>query len=453
VGAGHRGSLTAVLPVLGWRSPGETAYAPRMIRPYVRRRLPWQWTWRRAAMLAAGAVVLACVGFGGVVAVSLAQAPDCVTAAPPVAPAAATRLPAASLSGHPVASAPVSGDLVFVSLRPWVSGDRSGIEVLRGQGGALHSTAVIPLASPPSGLALSPDGRVLLAAEDDGVAVLDVARAAAGDPSSVLGTISTGPGAGTSGLAIAGGRYVFTVDETAGRVTVLDLPRLESGDYGPSSLVGTIDVDMGPAGVAVSPNGRYVYVVSQVQRPVVSVGPSDFLYGLLTYVGLPRRGGTLSVIDVKRMELDPTNSVVAHVAAGCGPVQVAASPDGSLVWVVAKRSNELLAFRSAQLATGAARPVAQAPVGAAPDGLRLVRNGAVALVASSDHSQEPSTPQTVHVVDTAAALAGRPALRSAVAVGGMPQEIDLSPDQRTAYVANSGTSSLSTMDLSSVLGT
>jgi len=230
-------------------------------------------------------------------------------------------------------------------------------------------------------------------------------------------------------------------------------PRLESGDYGPSSLVGTIQVDMGPAGVAVSPNGRYVYVVSQVQRPVVSVGPSDFLYGLLTYVGLPRRGGTLSVIDVKRMELDPTSSVVAHVAAGCGPVQVAASPDGSLVWVVAKRSNELLAFRSAQLATGGARPVARAPVGAAPDGLRLVRNGAVALVASSDHSQEPSTPQTVHVVDTAAALAGRPALRSAVAVGGMPQEIDLSPDQRTAYVANSGTSSLSTMDLSSVLGT
>jgi DNA-binding beta-propeller fold protein YncE len=34
----------------------------------------------------------------------------------------------------------------------------------------------------------------------------------------------------------------------------------------------------------------------------------------------------------------------------------------------------------------------------------------------------------------------------------MPQEIDLSPDQRTAYVANSGTSSLSTMDVTSVLG-
>jgi DNA-binding beta-propeller fold protein YncE len=399
--------------------------------------------------------VLAGVGLGSVVAVSLARAPDCVTATPPVAPAAATSLPAAALSGHPVASQPISGDLVFVSVRAWSAGDRNGIEVLRPQAGGLQSTSVIPLASAPAGLAMSPDGRVLLAASDGGVTVLDAARAAAGDPSSVMGTVSTGGDAGTSALAIAGGRYVFTVDGAANRLTVLDLLQLEAGDFGPSAVVGTIDVDMGPAGIGVSPDGRYVYVVSQVQRPVLSTGPSDFLYGLLTYVGVPRRGGTLSVIDVRRVSLDASDAsdaIVAHVAAGCGPVSVAVSPDGSLVWVVAKRSNELLAFRTAQVLAGGTRPAASVPVGAAPDGLRLVRSGGIALVASSDHSQDPGTPQTVHVVDTAAALAGRPAVRSAVEVGGMPQEIAVSPDGRTAYVANSGTSSLSTMDLSSVLG-
>jgi DNA-binding beta-propeller fold protein YncE len=421
-----------------------------VITPYAGRRVPWRWTWRRAGAAVLGVVILAGVGLGGVVAVSLAEAPDCVTATPPDVPVAATRLPAAALSGHPVASAAAAGDLVFVSLRAWAPGDRNGIEVLRGQGSALHSTSVIPLRAAPAGLALSPDERVLLAATDDGVTVLDVARAAAGDPSSVLGAVSTG--AGVSRVAIAGGRYAFTVDEAANRVTVLDLPRLEAGDYGPSAQVGTIDTDMGPAGIGVSPDGRYVYVVSQVQRPVLSTGPSDFLYGLLTYVGLPRRGGTLSVIDVRRLELDPSSAVVARVAAGCGPVQVAASPDGALVWVVAKRSNELLAFRSAQVLAGGTRPAAAVPVGAAPDGLRLVRNGGVALVASSDHSQDPTAPQTVHVVDTAAALAGRPAVRSAIQVGGMPQEIAVSPDQRTAYVANGGTQSLSTMDLPSVLG-
>jgi DNA-binding beta-propeller fold protein YncE len=423
-----------------------------VIVPYARRRRRWQWSWRSAGALALGLVALSCLGLGVAVAVSLAQAPDCVTAAPPDVPSAAGRLPAASLSGHPVAAAPVSGDLVFVSLRAWGSGDRAGIEVLRRDGGTLRSTAVIPFRSQPAGLALSPDGRVLLVAYGDGVAVLDAGRAAAGDPSSVMGTVSTGIGAGTTRLAIAGGRYVFTADESAGRVTVLDLPSLEAGDFGPSAQVATVDVDMGPAGIGVSPNGRYVYVVSQVQRPAVSVGPSDLLYGALTYVGLPRRGGTLSVIDVKRMELDPAGSVVARVPAGCAPVAVAASPDGNLVWVVARRSNELLAFRSREVLAGTARPVAEVAVAAAPGGLRLVRNGGVALVAGSDRSQDPATPQTVRVVDTAAALAGRPALRSAVTVGGMPQGIDVAPDQRTAYVANGGTSSLSTMDLDSLLG-
>lgn len=402
--------------------------------------------------LALGLVAIGCVALGAMVVASLAQAPDCVTAAPPDTPTAAARLPAASLSGHPVAAAAVSADLVFVAVRAWGSGDRSGIEVLRRDGGALHSTALISIGSQPTGLALSPDGRVLLAAYGDGVAELDVARAAAGDPSSVLGTVATGAGAGTSRLAIAGGRYVFAADESAGRVSVLDLPRMEAGDFGPSAQVGTVDVDMGPAGVAASPDGRYVYVVSQVQRPAVGVGPSDFLYGALTYVGLPRRGGTLSVIDVKRLELDPAGSVVARVPAGCAPVAVAASPDGSIVWVLARRSNELLAFRSQQVLAGTARPVAEVPVAPAPGDMRLVGDGGVALVAGSDRSQDPAAPQTVSVVDTAAALAGRPALRSAVAVGGMPQQIEVAPDQETAFVANGGTSSLTTMDLASLPG-
>jgi DNA-binding beta-propeller fold protein YncE len=127
---------------------------------------------------------------------------------------------------------------------------------------------------------------------------------------------------------------------------------------------------------------------------------------------------------------------------------VATSPDGSVVWVLARRSNELLAFRRDELLAGGTRPVAATPVGAAPEGLRLVRNGGVALVVCSDGGD----PRTVHVVDTAAALAGRPALRSAIAVAGVPHEIDVSPDQRTAYLPDSGSSSLNSIDLARVLG-
>jgi hypothetical protein len=39
-----------------------------------------------------------------------------------------------------------------------------------------------------------------------------------------------------------------------------------------------------------------------------------------------------------------------------------------------------------------------------------------------------------------------------VAVGGMPHEIGVSPDQRTAHMADNGTSTLSTVDVGVLLG-
>lgn len=424
-----------------------------MIGPYRRQPRPWRWTPRRLVALLAGVVVLVALVIGGIVGLSIAQGSDCAASAPQDVHVAADRVAASSLAGHPVAAVAAGPDVVFVSLHEWSSGDRNGIEVLRRSPAGLRSEAVIRLRSGASGLAISPDGRLLLAAEGDGVVALDAARAAAGDPSSVLGFVSTGGGAGTSQLAVAGGRFVVTADETANRVSVLDLNRMESGDFGPAVRVGTIDMDMSPAGVGVSPDGRYAYVVSQVQGPVVHLGPSDFVYGLVTFLGLPRRAGTLTVIDTRNVELDPGTSVVARVPAGCGPVRVAAAPDGKTVWVTARRSNELLAFRTDDLLSGKpAEPVARVPVAAAPKGLQLVRNGGYALVAGSDRGGDSSSGQPVDVVDTAAALAGRPALRTAVAVGGMPQEIGLSPDQRVAYVADNGTSTLSAVDLAGLLG-
>ena len=416
-----------------------------MIVPYGRPRR--RWTWRQAGALIGSAAVLGGVLVVAGVAVSLSRAAPCETVSPVETRAVAGRPPAAALQGHPVSAAPAGQDVVFVSLHGWTPGDTSGIQVLRRGPGGLQPASLIPLPSSPAGLALSPDGRVLLAAVDGGVAVLDAGRAAAGDPSALQGIVPTGGGSGTSQLAIAGGRYLFTADEAAGRVTVLALPRIEAGDLGPAVQVAAIPVDMGPAGLGVSPDGRYVYVVSRVQRPALSLGPGDRMYGLLTSAGLPRRAGTLTVIDVRRLDLDPAAAVVVTVPAGCGPARVAASPDGTTVWVTARLSNELLAFRTDQLLAGhAAVPVARVPIPAAPEGLRLVRGGSVALVAGSEGGA------AVNVVDTAAALSGRPAVLAAVAAGGLPREIDVTADERTAYIADNDTATLATLDLASLLG-
>jgi hypothetical protein len=49
--------------------------------------------------------------------------------------------------------------------------------------------------------------------------------------------------------------------------------------------------------------------------------------------------GTLTVINLRRADIDPAGSVVSTVVAGCGPVRVSTSADGRVVWVTARVSD------------------------------------------------------------------------------------------------------------------
>ncbi len=417
----------------------------------VRRQRSWK---RFAAAGAAIALLLWMVTLGAVVA-SVVLAPTCAAASPRGAqPAVTGRVAPTPVSGHPVAVATAENDQsVFVALATWGTGDPNGIQVFRRGPDGLRPRGIIPLRSAVSGLVLSPDGQVLLATVDDGLAVLDVARGSTGDPSSLMGYVPAAGGAGALGTALAAGRYLFTADRQAGRIDVLDLPRIESGDFGPSAQVGTIEVDVAPSGLAVSPDGRYAYVVSQLQRPAVRLGTADLLYGGLASFGALRKAGTLSVIDMKRIDLDPSTAVIARVSAGCAPSGVAASPDGKTVWVIARQSNELLAFAADRLRRGKQPdPLAQVPVGAAPIGLQLVRGGRFALVADSSGAGDSGAAEELCVVDTVAALAGRQAVRTRIPVGGFSGDIWVSADQRLAYVANNGSSALTPVDLTALFG-
>jgi 6-phosphogluconolactonase (cycloisomerase 2 family) len=273
-----------------------------------------------------------------------------------------------------------------------------------------------------SGMALTPDGQLLLVAGGTATAVLSVRALEAGSNAALVGVLADA-GAGQFEVAVsADGRYAFVTDETTGGLSVFNLAfALQHGFSAQGVAVGIVPLAYGAVGIAISPDGQQLYVTT-----LGAYGPH----------------GQLWVIDAARAESGATGAaVLRHVAAGCQPVRVAVSPDGRTVWVTALQSNALLAFSAADLQADPSQALkAAVRVGSEPVGLLLVDGGRVALVANSNRGQVTGTgstrPQTVSVVNTAAALDHRPALIGAVPAGLFPRDITFDPATGRVLLAN-----------------
>lgn len=318
-------------------------------------------------------------------------------AAVPAAPWAAVALPH---SGQVVASLTASGPL----------GTRGELAVLASQHGGYQVARTVSL--PPSvgaasGMAASPDGRLLLVAGQSATAVVSTARLAHGQPHPVLGVL-TDSGAGQSEVAVSGdGRYAFVTDEASGGLSVFDLAlALRRGFRFQGVAAGFVPLAKGPVGVAVAPSGGRVYVT--------------------TLGGGAGPHGQLWVVDARRAERGGGRSaVLAQVRAGCQPVRVAVSPDGTTVWVTALQSEALLGFGTAALEREPVRALrAVVRTGPEPVGLLLLDHGKAALVGDSNRyglvsGSGGNGPQRISVVSTAAALSGRPAVVGSLPAGGL----------------------------------
>jgi DNA-binding beta-propeller fold protein YncE len=84
--------------------------------------------------------------------------------------------------------------------------------------------------------------------------------------------------------------------------------------------------------------------------------------------------------------------------------------------------------------------------GSEPVGLVLADDGRIALVGNSNRGLVPGTggkaPQTVAVIDTAAALAGRPALLGVVPAGVFPRDLSIDPASGQVLMANSNSGTI-----------
>jgi DNA-binding beta-propeller fold protein YncE len=291
-----------------------------------------------------------------------------------------------------------------------------------------------------AGCSITEDGRLLLVAEGQGAVVISVSRAERGAADAVLGRLSPPPDehVGQTGAietaSSADGRYVFVSLENgnpSGAVSVYDLGDGSGPRFGRADYVGSIPLGPAVVGSALSPDGRYLYVTSE-----------------LADVTRPHADGTLSVIDLSRAEHGAQHAVLASVPAGHQPVRVAVSPSGSTVWVTARADNRVLAFAADRLLSDPTKALqAQVKVGTAPVGLATFDDGNRLLVADSNRFDARGAHAALTVLNAQAALAHKPATIAGPPAGAFPREIAVDEHNQIALVTNFGSSQLETIQL------
>jgi serine/threonine protein kinase/DNA-binding beta-propeller fold protein YncE len=354
--------------------------------------------------------------------------PGCVNASAHAPTLAGIRPSFVRLTGMPFAVAVTTGgQYSFVS-----TGAGHSIEVLR-SGGTLAPAPIrrINVPAAPHGEAITPDGQYLLAASGSGAVVISVARAEHHRQGSVLGTLTSPNGHGAVEVALSrDGQFAFVTLENSGTMAVFNLRAALASGLRTSGFVGDLQLGINPIGLTVSRDGQWLYVTTQKRNPA-------------------SEQGTLTMINVAKAETDPARSVQATVAAGCDPGRVITTDGGATVWVTARASNALLAFSADRLRTDPARAlIAKVEVGAAPIGLTALNGGSRILVANS--GRHGTGRASLGVIDTAAALSGRPAVLGLIEAGLLPREFAVEPGGRTALVTNSDSHQLEAVNVSSL---
>lgn len=297
----------------------------------------------------------------------------------------------------------------------------------------------LPRGDAAIGTHLTSDGKHLLVANGGaGADVLSVSKSVRGAKGAVLGTLNA---RGTGGGAIEvttslDGRFAFVSLEGRQALAVFNLRRALTKGFGRADFVGLIPVGIAPVGMAVSPNGRWLYATSEN----AAHQNGDI--------------GTLSVINVKTAESHPAKSVVTTVNAGCEPVRVITSAGGAVVWVTARASDALLGFNAAKLISAPKKAlVALVRVGTAPVGLALVNSGSRIVVADSDRFGVKGATSSLAVVNVRRALTGRKALVGYLRAGGFPREMAVVPGRHTLLVGNFDSEQIESVDTAELSST
>lgn len=286
--------------------------------------------------------------------------------------------------------------------------------------------ATIPVGSPPTLLALSPDGATLYAASNGELRIIRTAD------HTVTKTVRINPN--PSGMTVApDGARVYLTNLFSVTLTTLDVA---DGTLAPPRSLFLQRFRGGFGRMAVAPDDRTLYVANPVNRAfgifdltptdrsavlMPSVMPQDIAVTAdgrtVYYVGCRPicTPGFLQVFDV------PNQRFTTAVALDGNPFRIALSPDGTRAYSANLTGPSVSVVDLAGLTVAATIAV---PV--QPTGLAVARDGGAVYVASQ-------TRGALTVID--------PTTLSVRASAAIPQarEVVVSPDGRRAYVSSTAT--------------
>jgi DNA-binding beta-propeller fold protein YncE len=363
-----------------------------------------------------------------------AQPADCNTSA--ASPSVTIALPSSPFTAVPSHD----GCWVFVSL----TSPAAGIAVLKRGAGVIELSRVVPLASAPTGIALTHDGKLLIAAASDAVVFLDVQRLTSGAADPVLGSLSDGPNAESIYANVtADDKLLFVSEERMQSITVIDLERARASGYKADAIKGKIPTGLAPIALTFSPDGKWLYTTSQLAPPTWSWPAACKPEGQPAGSPIVNPEGAVVVVDVALAATDPAKSVAARIPAGCSPVRMAISPAGDRIYVTARNSNAVVAFDTAKLLSDSDHArLGMAPVGSAPVPVAVVDGGRKVVAGNSNRFAGTTSGESLNVLDATKIKGDADAGLGVIPAGSFPREMRVSADGHTLFLTNFGSNSL-----------
>lgn len=377
-----------------------------------------------------------------VVVLLLAVMGAALVAQPPCRAPLGRKIATVRVPGHPFE--PVfsnDGCTVYVSLAP-----EGAIVVLDWQNGGYRLLRTVRIGGRPTGMVLTHEGSTLIAADfgQGQVDVLDAARLVSGQGNPVRARLGGGALRGAVYVNVTpDDRDLLVSDERAASVSVIELA---SG-----RVLGAIPTGAAPIALTFSPDGRWLFMTSEVARPDwgwARTCPSQARAGRGGPKVMPQ--GAILVAQVQLVETDPAHAVVATVPAGCSPVRLVLSPDGAVAYITARTDDAVVAYATAKLETKSAEPeIGHMRVGTAPVGVAATPDGR--WVIATDSNRFAGGGGQLDVIAASAFGAARPPQRRTLPAGQFPRELRFRPDGAVLAVTNFGSEAVEFINLAEAL--